>query len=379
MKLPGLVFAVALLLAGAAGAGEREDKEAELKRIQARITELRQDLDTTRDRYTGQRRQLREVEEAIGGVKLRLRSLDERLEGQLLKLQELEAERTELNATVNTQRDRLAEQVRSAFTTGRQEYLKILLNQEDPAAIGRMLTYYDYLNRARSERIQALLTTLERLEAVRVEIADESRRLDRLRTQQQQQREQLEASRGERQTIIAALARDIRDKDERLEQMRADREELERLLRALAKALADIPPEAGDFQPFGKLRGQLKWPSEGRILAGFGSPRGQTGSRWQGVLIDGNEGQPVQSVARGRVAFAEWLRGYGLLVIVDHDDGYMTLYGHNESLYKEAGDWVEAGEIIAALGSTGGQERTALYFEIRHDGRPKDPVSWCGR
>ncbi|WP_303906783.1 murein hydrolase activator EnvC family protein [Thiohalomonas denitrificans] len=379
MKLSGLLLAITLVLVGGAEAGEREAKEAELKRIKALITELRQDLESTRGRHAGQRRQLREVEEAIGGVKRRLRSLDGRLKEQLLKLKDLEAERTGLNATVDVQRDRLAEQVRAAFATGRQEYLKILLNQEDPAAIGRMLTYYDYLNRARSERIHALLTTLERLEAVRVEIDDETRRLNRLTSQQRKQRERLEASRGERQTIIAALEREIRSKDDRLEQMHADREELERLLEALAKALADIPPEAGDFQPFGKLRGQLKWPSEGRILAGFGTPRRQTGSRWQGVLIDGEEGQPVQSVARGRVAFAEWLRGYGLLIIVDHDDRYMTLYGHNESLYKEAGDWVEAGEVIAALGSSGGQERTALYFEIRHDGRPKDPVSWCRR
>ena len=368
MKFWGLVLLTVLVLMGGAEGGEREAKEAELKRIKARILELRDELDSTRDRYAGQRRQLRQVEEAIGGVQRRLRSLDARLEEQVLKLEELESERAQLKGIVRVQRDRLAEQVRAAFTAGRQEYLKILLNQEDPAAVGRMLTYYDYLNRARSERIRALLTTLERLETVRTEIADETHRL--------KQRERLEASRGERQIIIAALERDIQNKDERLEQMQADREELEGLIKALARALADIPPEAGNFKPFGKLRGQLDWPSKGRVLAGFGNPRGQTGLRWQGVLITGDEGQPVKAVARGRVAFAEWLRGYGLLIIVDHDDGFMTLYGHNESLYKEAGDWVEAGEVVAALGSSGGQKRTALYFELRHDGRPQDPVSW---
>ncbi len=374
---PGLVLLLALI--GGAEAGERQEKEAELKRLKEHIATLSRDLDATQDRYAGQRHQLREVEEAIGDVTRQLRHLDGRLREQVLKLKGLEAERRDLEKAVGVQRRRLAEQIRAAFTTGRQEYLKILLNQEDPAAVGRMLTYYDYLNRARSERIQALLSTLERLEAVRTEIADETRRLDGLRSRQQDQRSRLEASRKERQSLVAALKRDIRSKGERLEQMRANRKELEELITALAKALADIPPEAGNFQPFGKLRGQLKWPSEGRILAGFGSPRGRAGLRWQGVLIDGSEGQPIKAVARGRVAFADWLRGYGLLVIVDHDDGYMTLYGHNESLFKETGDWVEAGEVIAALGSSGGYEQTALYFEIRHGGRPRDPVRWCRR
>jgi septal ring factor EnvC (AmiA/AmiB activator) len=374
-----MVLAALLLAPFPAAASDRSVKEAELARLKAHIGALRQELNRARGRYDEIRAELQAVEERIGSVTRELHRLDGRLREQLLKLRGLEQRQTELGHTVSLQRGHLADQVRAAYATGRQEFIKILLNQEQPGEVGRMLTYYDYINRARSERIAALLDSLRELERVQNAIADETRELDALRQREATERERLDATRQERKTVLVALDAEISDKGERLKHMLADERELEALIKALAEALADIPPEAGRFQPFNKLRGQLEWPVKGRRLAAFGGPRGGSDLRWQGVLIGGKAGAPVRAVAGGRVAFADWLRGYGLLLIIDHDDGYMTLYGHNESLYKETGDWVETGEVIAALGNSGGHEREALYFEIRHNGRPADPVRWCRR
>lgn len=372
------VLLLALLWPLAAAASEQEEKAAELERLRGKIEQLKQELMSDRGRYDDLRRDLRRVDERIGTLARKLRELSGQLSAKVTRLAELEREQGELNGEVGRHRERLADQVRAAYAAGRQEYLKILLNQEDPAAVGRMLTYYDYLNRARSEQIGLLLDALTRLQAVRAEITDETRRLRQLKAEQVEQKQALEQTREEREAVIARLKREIASKDEQLRQMVVNERELETLVRALAEALADIPPEAGNFRPFGQQRGRLRWPAEGRLLAGFGNPRGAN-LKWQGVLIEAREGQDVRAVSHGRVAFADWLRGYGLLIIIDHDDGYMSLYGHNQSLYKETGDWVDAGEIIAAVGASGGHERTALYFEIRHDGKPTDPVRWCRR
>lgn len=375
-------FAVTALLAlalwPALADDERAAKSAELERLRSRIEMLRGELEQDRGRYDGLRRDMRDVDKRIGAVTRALRELDEQLRDKVARLADLQREEEGLAGEVSDHRERLGEQVRAAYAAGRQEYLKILLNQEDPAAVGRMLAYYDYLNRARSERIAALLGTLDKLQAVRSEITDETRRLRLLKSKQNEQKTALENTKGEREALIQRLKREIVSKDDRLKRMVSNEKELEALVRALAGVLADIPPEAGNFQPFGKLRGKLEWPTRGPLINSFGQPRGAS-LRWQGVLIEAAEGREVHAVSHGRVAFADWLRGYGLLLIVDHDDGYMSLYGHNQTLFKETGDWVEAGEVIAAVGTSGGSEQPALYFEIRHDGQPTDPVRWCRR
>ena len=273
----------------------------------------------------------------------------------------------------------VASQVRAAYAMGRQEYLKILLNQENPATVGRVVTYYDYLNKARSERIDSLGKTIKQLEQVRNEVEAETRRLSELREKRRQEKLALEQSRQEREQVIAQLKHEINSQDKRLAGMLQDEQQLKALIRALADALEDIPAEPGNRKPFGTLKGKLKWPARGPVLISYGSPRKLGKLRWQGVMIGAREGQEVHAVAGGRVAFADWLRGYGLMIIIDHGDGYMSLYGQNQSLYKETGDWVEAGEAIASVGDSGGVDQVGLYFEIRKDGHPTDPVRWCRR
>lgn len=356
----------------------RQAKETELLQLRERIAALRGDLNKVRTRYDSLREELRGVEQAVARISQELRDLDDRLVEQSRRLGALQKRRTDLEGSIAQQRRYLEQQIRAAYAMGRQEYLKILLNQEDPATLGRALTYYDYLNRARSERITALLETVQQLEGVRREIEAENSRLAQLREQQRLRKVELEKNQAARSGLLAQLEEELNSKDRRLKGLLADEKELEGLILALAQALEDIPAEPGNHKPFAQMRGKLPWPVRGRIVESFGSTR--LGSlRWQGVVIGAKEGLPVRAVSHGRVAYADWLRGYGYLLILDHGDGFMSLYGHNQTLHKEVGDWVSAGETIASIGSSGGNERSGVYFEIRRNGKPQDPARWCRR
>lgn len=354
----------------------RQAKEAELLQLRERIAALRGELNKVRTHYDSLREELRGVEQAVSRISGELRELDDRLAEQARRLGALQRRRSELQGSIAQQQRYLEQQIRAAYAMGRQEYLKILLNQEDPATLGRALTYYDYLNRARSERITTLLETVQQLEGVRREIEAENLRVGQLREQQRLRKVELEKNRSARGDLLAQLEQELNSKDRRLKGLLADEKELESLILALAQALEDIPAEPGNHRPFGQMRGKLPWPVRGRIVERFGSER--LGSlRWQGVVLSAKEGLPVRAVSHGRVAYADWLRGYGYLLIIDHGDGYMSLYGHNQSLHKDVGDWVTAGETIASIGSSGGNERSGVYFEIRRNGKPQDPVRWC--
>ena len=354
-------------------------EEVKLQKLRATIATLRKELDRTRDRFDRTRREIRTAEERIAELARNLRSANRKIDAQYRKVAELEAQRRQVNASVDRQRDQLARQVRAAYATGQQEYLRLLLNQESPAALGRMVSYYDYFNRARSERIGELQATLSKLESLRAEVNAETERLKALRADYSAEKEKLEAVRRERAVLLLKLKRDISTKDERLATAKADAKELEAVLSALRTQVGDTFDAVPAKQPFKRLQGKLNWPVKGALQARFGTSRAQGQLRWEGVLIRAGHGQEVRAVARGRVAFADWLRGYGLLMVIDHGDGYMSLYGHNQSLFKETGDWVDANEVVAVVGDSGAQETEALYFEIRHKGKPLDPVKWCRR
>ncbi len=378
LLLPGLVMAAGTIKRDTSTerSATRQAREAELLQLRERISALRGELNKVRTRYDGLREELRSVEQAVSRISRALGELDDRLAQQARRLGALQKRRTELEGSIAQQRRYLEQQIRAAYAMGRQEYLKILLNQEDPATLGRALTYYDYLNRARSERITDLLGTVQQLEGVRREIETETARLGQLREQQRQQKVELEKTQASRGELLAQLEQELNSKDRRLKGLLADEKELESLILALAQALEDIPAEPGNHRPFAQMRGKLSWPVRGRLLERFGNTR--LGSlRWQGVIIGAKEGLPVRAVSHGRIAFADWLRGYGYLLIIDHGDGFMSLYGHNQTLHKDVGDWVSAGDTIASIGSSGGNDRSGLYFEIRRNGKPLNPAQWC--
>lgn len=376
---PILLLSCCLFNPVQAGKPTVQQRQAELEQLRQKIAKLQDELNVDRGRYDSLMSELRRVERRIGRVGRSINRLNGQMGEQERKLAQLQKRRGELQASIIEQRRYLAGQIRAAYAMGRQEYVKILLNQEDPSAVGRTLTYYDYLNKARSERIANIDATIVELEQVRAELNRENERLRRLRAQREQEREEMVATRKERQGVVTSLKAEIQGKDQQLDGLLADEKELKSLLQALTEALEDIPAAPGDHQPFGRLKGKLSWPTSGKRIFAFGESRNLGKLRWQGVVIAAKGGQEVRAVSHGRVAYADWLRGYGLLMIIDHGDGYMSLYGHNQSLYREVGDWVERGEAIAAVGNSGGIDNNALYFEIRKNGKPTDPVRWCKR
>lgn len=353
-------------------------RKAELEQLRQKIEVLRNSLDADRDRHSALREQLRQAEREIGTINRALRGTRDEVRAKNRELDQLQANRRQQEAALAAQRELLAAQLRAGHALGQQGYLKLLLSQQDPSAVARTITYYDYLSRARSEHIARVASELVALQATHDAIALGAGQLEALARSQQQQKDQLQRSVTERGNVIARLHAGIQGKERQLQQMTDDEKRLGRLIAALQRTLDELPAAPEHGEALGGLRGKLSWPVDGPIRARFGSARPPGSMRWNGVLIAVPEGTEVRGIAAGQVVFADWLRGFGLLMIIDHGDGYMSLYGHNQSLYKDVGDRVAQDEVIAAVGDSGGREQTALYFEVRHNGVPKNPAIWCG-
>ena len=374
-----VVTAVLLLsLSAPAIAADATPTQQQLETLRARIDDVRRNMASKAGEKSALERQLQQTEEQLGQAAQQLRETDARMVTQGDRLDALRAKQTQLEESLQLQRDALARQVRAAYAMGRQERLKLLLNQQQPEAVSRMMAYYDYLGRARAARMAAIRVDISRLNDTAEAIRREESELARLRAQQQDGLAALQASQSARRDVLARLNRELADQGQALERLQADARELSALLEGLEKALAAIPVPTTEQVRFDQRRGSLPWPAGGTISHAFGSPR--LGSlTWDGVMIAAAEGNEVRAVHHGRVAYADWLRGFGLMMIVDHGDGYMTLYGHNQSLFKELGDWVEEDEPIALVGSSGGRERSGVYFGIRFQGRAVNPARWCRR
>ena len=357
--------------------GASEDKEAKLDTLRQQIKKLRESLGIARTKKGSLQRQLRTAEVEIGKLSQSLKTLDEQLKLQGEKLRELHNQKTQHQEHLNQQRQSLARQIRAGYAMGKQGQVKIFLNLQDPAVVGRTLTYYDYFNRARATRINNITALLEELDKLEEAIAQETLQLARIRDEQTIKLQALEENRLSRKKIIVKLDAEIVTNEQRLKQLLQDEEVLVKLLEGIRNAISSIPPDKENIRPFASLKGSLAWPSDGRISARYGTSRNIGKLKWDGVMISAAEGKDVTAIYHGRVAFADWLRGYGLLLILDHGNGYLSLYGYNQSLYKAVGDWVEAGEKIATVGNSGGNTSSGLYFEIRHNGAPVNPVLWC--
>ena len=377
------VLALALACAGALpqpddaaqrAAQEREAKQ-QLDALRERIRALAEERRATDGEHAQATTALREQERAIAAAAKEVHALDARLAAQQVELDRLEGERETLARTLSAQREALAGLLRSAYALGRDEELKLLLQQDDVGAIARVLAYHRYFQRARIARIDGLLADLEALARLQDSIAAARGALEATRTNQQAEVARLEAGRAERSALLATLAGELADQQARLAALGKDERDLVGLLEKLRDVFADIPRQLSGAEPFASLRGQLPWPLRGKLRAGFGGSD-DNGRKLTGLLIASASGTPVQAVARGRVAYADWLKGYGMLLILDHGDGWMSLYGYNESLLKEVGDWVAAGETVAQSGASGGQPVPALYFELRQQGKPVDPKPW---
>jgi septal ring factor EnvC (AmiA/AmiB activator) len=356
-------------------AAEEKQAKQKLDQIRAEIKALTEQQHATSGERSDATRALREQELAIAAAIKELRALDEKLVGQQAELVKLEQRRGELAIALDAQREALGALLRSAYALGRSEELKLLLQQEDVGTIARVLAYHRYFQQARIDRIDGLLGDLKQLADVQLAIEAQNTELNATRARREEDVRHLETQRSEREKLLVDLDLKLKDQQSRLAAMGKDEKGLIDLLEKLRDVFADIPKQLSGAEPFASLRGQLAWPLHGKIRTNFGGTD-EAGRRISGVLIAGESGSPVQAIARGRVAYADWLKGYGMLLIIDHGDGYMSLYGYNESLRKDVGDWVAPGETIATSGASGGQKTPALYFELRHQGKPLDPKPW---
>jgi murein hydrolase activator len=377
LRRPARWLALLVFVYGTAVAAANQNEE-QLRALRTRIEALQADLNETRGERTEVRTKLRESERRIGQQLKSLRDTEARQRSETARLTALQQARTRDRAELGTRRQELEQAVRAAYLLGQQDYLKLLLSQDDPARVSRTLTYYRYLTAARAARIEGIETTLHRLDDLEKQIAERMQELTALRTRQLEQKSELEATRAERRALLAQLNERVRDRSQEVERLKHDEERMTRLVRELRGALerAPAPELPADYTSVNKGR---RWPlpMQGRLIARFGSPKEVGDLRWRGIFLAAPEGQEVRAVARGRIAYADWLRGFGLLVVVDHGGGLMTLYGHNQSLYKGVGDRVEAGEVITASGNTGGPAQPGLYFEVREHGEPRNPLDWC--
>jgi len=372
-------FTVASPHAHAAGASEAKLQLEKLHKLRSTVEQLQRRLEKDKGKHSALRNKLRSAEKAVGRVVRKLDAVNGQLKTQKKKINTLQKQRKTLQSELAQQRRVLASQIRTAYAIGRQEYMKLLLNQKDPAVMGRTLVQYDYLNRARTEQIGVIQQDVARLANLETEIASQTAKLKDTRDKRLKQKRKLDQRRKDRSKVLKVLDRQIRTRKQKLNQAKADVKQLEDLMRGLRQALADVPINAGQRKSFRSQKGRMRMPVRGRITSRYGSKRNDGGLRWQGVMIRAKQGSEVRTVSHGRVAFADWLRGFGLMVIVDHGDGYMSLYGHNDSLFVETGDWLEPGEVIGSVGTSGGRKRPSLYFEIRHNGKPSNPLRWVRR
>jgi murein hydrolase activator len=380
-----LLLAVCLASSPFAGAQQSPDSERrvrqesrKLEAIRGQIREIQAELIKREEERDSLLTELRAAETGLNGTARKLHGLNRDAAQTRQALAELNARRGELQNTLARNRRLLAAQLRAAFMTGGQERIKLLLNQEDPAALGRVTHYYGYLNAARLDLMRATRETLAGLAEVETGIEDTTKTMKTLKLQYETQYQTWSQLRKERQHLLSRIESQIKESAGAIDRLRADQTRIQELIASLTGMFSDIPGPLQTVRQFTQLKGTLNWPVHGPLLNRYGQKRASGGDLiWQGVNIGARRGSEVKAISHGRVAFADWLPGLGLMLIIDHGQGYMSLYGHNEVLFKETGDWAEAGEVIATVGDSGGKTQTALYFEVRYRGAPVNPLEWC--
>ncbi|OKY26885.1 peptidase M23 [Thalassotalea sp. PP2-459] len=327
------------------------------------------EVDQERERLL---KQLQSDELAISQQTKSLRNTDKKLDNTQQTLRRLTEEKQQLTNKKQQQEALLAKQLRAAYSTGHHDYLKLILNQENPGKVQRTVSYYQYLNTARIKEIEAFQSTITQLNEVEQQQRSQQQQLAQLKKKQQVDKQALETGKQRREKTVNALNNQLMSAKQQLEKLEAEEESL---VAALAR-IARLSKQDFSLSGLSSLRGKLNWPVKGRINRSFGS-RKQGYLKWKGVLLAASSGKTISTIHHGVVLFSDWLKGYGLVTVIDHGDGYMSLYGHNQALLKSVGDRVETGEPIALVGQSGGQNQSALYFEIRHNGKAVNPKLWC--
>jgi len=349
--------------------------QAELDAVTAAIADIQTWLEDARSTYSTEESNLQKAELEITAASRQITAVETQLTATRLEQSQLQAEMETLNGEKAAQDALLQQMLRAAYMRGDQSVLKLLLNQEDFSQSARLLQYYRIFSESQLQLLDEYATTLEEITQLDQSLAESAQRLTQQQTQLQQKLTELERGQQAKAVALAELQKSIATRSSELEQLQIDQSQLQQLVNEIHRAIELIPTPA-DASPFINQRGRLPMPVSGDPRLACGSRYGDGNLRRQGITIAASEGTPVQAVHAGRVVFADWLRGSGLLLIVDHGDGYMSLYGNNEALAATAGDRVSAGDILATSGKTSDSGTSGVYFEIRHRGVPQDPAEW---
>lgn len=385
--LPSLL--IALWTAGVLAAPD-SGKQQELKELRGRIQSLQEELEQAHEDRSEVADALKKSERRISDMNRGLRELESRRRLLARDLQQLNADTRLTQDEIAEQQKRLAVLLRERYIQGGGDAMKLLLNGQNPGEVARNLEYYGYIGRARAELIRQHRQALSRLRTLQDKTRQQNDSLNQVRHERVAQKKTLEAEKGARQQVLYKLSEQIRQQRKEIDTLVRDEKRLTRLIEKLSRLAAAKP--ATSAKPgqkvdrvadaslagldFDRLKGKLALPVAGEIRHKYGQSREGGGPAWKGLFIRARQGQDVRAVGSGKVAFADWLRGFGNLLVIDHGDGYLSLYSNNESLYKQPGEPVRAGDVVAAVGATGGQDEPGLYFELRHQGKPFDPLAW---
>lgn len=349
--------------------------EKQLEQVNQQISKLQQQLSSDKSSQEKEQQALKQAELELAQLHIKAQALNKEKQGIQRKISTLKDEERRLNEKNTSQKKALHKDLQSIHAIGKQEKLKLLLNQENPEEIARILRYYDYYTNARVERIRSYQENIKKIALNREAIELELIALEKIELAIKQETITLSNKQQERKKILDALNKNIRTQDQQLKVLLADQNRLSKLLDSLQGIWRDLPQKL-NVTSLSKNKGKLRKPVDGKVQHHFGTQRVDGRLKWNGILISAAMDAPVKSIHDGRVVFADWIRGYGLLIIIDHNDGFLSLYGHNASLLKEAGDWISSGETLATVGNSGGQYEIGLYFELRKDGAPLNPKHW---
>ncbi|MDX1914775.1 MAG: peptidoglycan DD-metalloendopeptidase family protein [Methylophilus sp.] len=387
-----------------------EAAKENLNEVQQKIESLKKELNTSQDAHKDASDALKESETAISQAQKKLYQINQKQKENSTTLENLKKQTLAVNAQLADQQQKLSQQLNQQYLHGNQTYTQLILQSKDPNSIARDAKYYSYIAKARSELIEKMQGNLHKIQSLNEETAEKLQEVEQLKAKQMAEKKALELQKQEKAKIVKSLSQKIAMQRNEISRLKRDEKNLSSLVERLTKlaskpkakksvqassrknqtkskqthdnesnAIAkneELPEESSSGINFASLKGKLRLPVRGELINRFGSSRADTGVNWKGLFIKAPEGNEVKSIASGRVVFADWMRGFGNLIIVDHSDGYMSLYGNNQALLKGVGDIVNSGDTIASVGNSGGNETHGLYYELRKNSVPIDPLSW---
>lgn len=351
-----------------------QQQEQELAQVKQQIQQTEKEVKQQQKQLEQAEKKLQQSDKALSEASTEVRETEQQRQQLVGREQQLLEQKTALEQSLQQQQKLLAAQLKSAYTLGQHDYSRMLLNQQDAGKLERVLSYYQYFNRARMQQLAQLNNTISQLQQVLAELSEKQQQLAQTLTVLQQQQRSLLGAKTEQQQAVGRLQALLKQQGRQLDYLRQNEASLQTKLEELRR----LAQQARELAGLGKNKGKLSWPLQGSVLQRFGENR-QGGISSRGILIQSSQGQAVKAIADGQVIYADWLKGYGWVIVLDHGAGFMSLYGHNQNLLKKPGTRISTGETIALAGTSGGQSAAGLYFEIRNKGEAVNPLQWLSK